>query len=140
MAADDDEVHVLTRRHIDDRLAGAPFPDQEADAHAARPATTHEALRGELPTGSQLIDAIACTALTPGGRRVDDAQDQEIRAEIVGEVEGLDRGAVGDGREVRREEDAPNPTDGTRAGCDSSLHERFDTHDLIVGEGSIRGK
>jgi hypothetical protein len=108
----DNHVGLLASGRLDDRLAGITLPDEEVDMDAHFAAPRHELLRRSFAAVADLVDAkTRVVSLAYEGARVDDADDEELGAQVMGQVEGLHGGVFGGGREIRREEDATDGAD-----------------------------
>ena len=91
---------------LHDRLARVAFPDQEAHrTPIARPRSTRWRA-ADSRSLALLVDPSAVAAVGQAHRpEVDGAHDQQVRAEALGEAEGLLGGRPGAGAEVGRQQD-----------------------------------
>jgi len=134
VTAHDDEVHLLAAGRVDDRLARVAVPDEEVDPDAGRATAGDELLCGRLAAGPDLVNAHSEAAAGQSkGPRIDDADDQEIGAKIVSQVQRLDGGALRRRRQVSRQEDTAYPSHRGRSGL-SGRH-RQGSHDCVGTHG-----
>ncbi len=116
MGADDDQVDVLGLGGGNDRLTRIARPDQERHGDAEGPASRDERLRCVVPLVADLIpaDLVAADLLTRV-LRLDDADDEELGAVPMGQVERPIRGQLRRLPEVGAQQDATDVT-GERCG------------------------
>src|SRR5262249_51961855 len=94
--ADDDEVDLLAARDVHDRLAGRSIPDQEPDIHATSAPAGDDVLGRELALEAQVIEALR-DAVRMRLARLDRGHHEDVRTEVVREIEGLGARAQGRG-------------------------------------------
>ncbi|MEA2609126.1 MAG: hypothetical protein QOJ75_1369 [Chloroflexota bacterium] len=94
--AEDDDVGPLRLRGRQDRVGGVPLPYQEGCPGAGFPSTMHDQLHADLGPGPLLVDAPQkATTWKSQPTGVDNAQHEELRAEIHGEVDGFSGCSLG---------------------------------------------
>lgn len=93
VAADHHEVHLLAASGIDDRLAGLTLPDEEGHPNTGSSTMRHEFLCPGFASGPNLIHAgLEPTAGKPKQPGIDDADDEQLRTQLAGQVERLQTG------------------------------------------------
>jgi hypothetical protein len=110
VGAHDHEVGGLRDRGVDDGGARLALPDEEAHPHARVSACDHDRLRSSLPRGAALVHPNDGRPSGEQRGRVNDADDQQVGPQVARQLQCLVRGALGRGREVRGEQDPPDPS------------------------------
>ncbi len=108
---DDDEIDGLARGDVDDCLARRAFPDQEAHLDSGFAPSCGETTRGVLTIGPELVDPLAGPGSEVPAQGIDHAEDEQIGAQIAGEVEGLGRGSVGRSGQIGGQQDSGDARD-----------------------------
>jgi hypothetical protein len=107
VTANDHEVNLLAAGGLHDRFSGVALPDEELDDHATASTALRDGLGGGLAKAPHLVNP-ARRGSASAGQRIDDTQDEEVGAQVVGEIEGKAGRRVGRGLEVGRQQDPPN--------------------------------
>lgn len=106
---EDDEVRPFGLGRREDGLHRVAFPDEEGRSGSSRPSAHHERLGANLDAGSLLVDpSEEQAARHPQSVRIDDAQDDQVRSVLDCQRDGTFGSLLGDGRQVRGEDDLVN--------------------------------
>ena len=109
MRPEDDEVCPFGLGRREDGLHGVAFPDEEGRSGSGITSAHHERLGASLDAGSLLVDpSEEQAARHPQSVRIDDAQDDQVRSVLDRQRDGTFGSLLGDGRQVRREDDLVN--------------------------------
>ena len=108
MRAENDDVGRFSTCSRDDRFGGVSFPDQERRAQSAVLSFSHNSGDGSFSPAPFLVDSQSETATwEPQTRRLDDGQHEQLGGIPRGGADRLLRSGLGDSRQIRREQDAP---------------------------------